>query len=227
MILLAVPLTGLALRDVPGPDAGVASGTFSMFQQFGNAFGVAIVGLVFFGVIGSGDVQPVYQHVIGPTTGSPSPPSLPQPCAPSSCRDPCSQPLRAPRNPPPVTARKPPGPYLFLQRQVGLPSQHAAVASGSRHGRRRGGSRLPGRGTGCRRLSQRRRGLRRSHWRKNGADARQRLRLVPRRPAFHQVSVCSRGAAHSCRRPVGRRPGPVDRGWLDMPPGGRRNGAQR
>lgn len=64
MIVLAVPLMGLALRDVPDPDAGAASGAFSMFQQLGNAFGVAIVGLVFFGVIGSDQGQPVYQRAI-------------------------------------------------------------------------------------------------------------------------------------------------------------------
>lgn len=64
MILLAAPLMNLALYDVPTSDAGAASGAFSMFQQLGNAFGVALVGLVFFDIVGSGKTQPIYQHAI-------------------------------------------------------------------------------------------------------------------------------------------------------------------
>lgn len=64
MIIFAVPLMTVALHDVPTHDAGAASGAFSMFQQLGSVFGVAVVGIAFFGIIGSGVSQPIYQHAI-------------------------------------------------------------------------------------------------------------------------------------------------------------------
>jgi EmrB/QacA subfamily drug resistance transporter len=48
------PLINLVLRMVPTRDAGAASGTLVTGQQIGNALGVAIVGTVFFGQLGSG-----------------------------------------------------------------------------------------------------------------------------------------------------------------------------
>lgn len=53
--LLVVPLIDIALAGVPIRDAGAASGTFSTIQQLGAAFGAAIVGLVFFGALGTGE----------------------------------------------------------------------------------------------------------------------------------------------------------------------------
>lgn len=51
---IAVPsLVNLAVRDVPAVDAGAASGMVSSAQQIGNGLGVAIVGSVFFSVLGA------------------------------------------------------------------------------------------------------------------------------------------------------------------------------
>ena len=51
--LLVVPLLDVALATVPINDAGSASGALSTFQQVGAALGVALVGVVFFGIIGT------------------------------------------------------------------------------------------------------------------------------------------------------------------------------
>lgn len=51
--LLVVPLVDLALAEIPVSDAGSASGVYSTFQQVGSALGIAVVGVVFFGVIGT------------------------------------------------------------------------------------------------------------------------------------------------------------------------------
>jgi predicted MFS family arabinose efflux permease len=47
------PLIHLVLRAVPPADAGAASGMMVTSQQIGNALGVALVGTVFFGELGS------------------------------------------------------------------------------------------------------------------------------------------------------------------------------
>jgi EmrB/QacA subfamily drug resistance transporter len=64
MILLAVPLMSVSLHGVPGGDAGAASGTFTMFQQMGNASGIAVVGVVFFHVLGAHPTSTDYRHAI-------------------------------------------------------------------------------------------------------------------------------------------------------------------
>lgn len=52
---ICVPtLIHLAVRDVPSSDAGTAAGMFATAQQVGNGLGIAIVGTVFFTVLGSG-----------------------------------------------------------------------------------------------------------------------------------------------------------------------------
>lgn len=51
--LLVVPLLDVALATVPVDDAGSASGALSTFQQVGAGLGVAVVGVVFFGIIGT------------------------------------------------------------------------------------------------------------------------------------------------------------------------------
>jgi EmrB/QacA subfamily drug resistance transporter len=48
------PLVNLVLRSVASEDAGAASGTLVTAQQVGNAMGVALVGAVFFGQLGTG-----------------------------------------------------------------------------------------------------------------------------------------------------------------------------
>ena len=47
------PLLNIILAGVPGRDAGSASGVLTTFQQLGGAIGVAIVGVVFFGLLSS------------------------------------------------------------------------------------------------------------------------------------------------------------------------------
>lgn len=50
---LVVPLLDVALATVPVNDAGSASGALNTFQQVGAALGIAVVGVVFFGTIGT------------------------------------------------------------------------------------------------------------------------------------------------------------------------------
>jgi EmrB/QacA subfamily drug resistance transporter len=47
------PLINLVLRAVPPADAGAAAGTLVTSQQIGNALGVAMIGTIFFGQLGS------------------------------------------------------------------------------------------------------------------------------------------------------------------------------
>lgn len=49
--LVATPLPGFIVSTVGKDAAGAASGTISMAQQVGPAFGVAVIGVVFFGVL--------------------------------------------------------------------------------------------------------------------------------------------------------------------------------
>jgi EmrB/QacA subfamily drug resistance transporter len=51
LTLLVVPLTDVALAQTSISNAGAASGVLGTFQQVGSALGVAVVGVVFFGVI--------------------------------------------------------------------------------------------------------------------------------------------------------------------------------
>jgi EmrB/QacA subfamily drug resistance transporter len=51
--LLIVPLVDVALARVPLPSAGAATGAYNTMQQVGAALGIAIVGVVFFGVLGA------------------------------------------------------------------------------------------------------------------------------------------------------------------------------
>jgi EmrB/QacA subfamily drug resistance transporter len=54
MGLCITPLVATVLSNVPGQYAGAASGTLSTVQQLGNALGVAITGLLFFGSLARG-----------------------------------------------------------------------------------------------------------------------------------------------------------------------------
>jgi EmrB/QacA subfamily drug resistance transporter len=51
--MLVVPLVDVALATVPTSEAGAASGTYGTVQQVGAALGVAVIGTVFFGVVGT------------------------------------------------------------------------------------------------------------------------------------------------------------------------------
>ena len=49
-----VPLSSIALQHVPAVQAGSAAGVFSTSQQVGGATGVAVIGVIFFDVLGAG-----------------------------------------------------------------------------------------------------------------------------------------------------------------------------
>ena len=51
--MLVVPLVDVALASVPTSEAGAASGAYGTVQQVGAALGVAVIGTVFFGVVGT------------------------------------------------------------------------------------------------------------------------------------------------------------------------------
>lgn len=51
--LFIAPMTNLVLAGVPGREAGSASGVLSTTQQVGGALGVAVIGLLLFGLLGS------------------------------------------------------------------------------------------------------------------------------------------------------------------------------
>ncbi|MDH6237081.1 DHA2 family efflux MFS transporter permease subunit [Cryobacterium sp. CG_9.6] len=52
LTLLVVPLTDVSLAQTSISNAGAASGVLGTFQQVGGAIGIAVVGVVFFGVVG-------------------------------------------------------------------------------------------------------------------------------------------------------------------------------
>jgi EmrB/QacA subfamily drug resistance transporter len=47
------PLADVVLARVPKQDAGAASGVFNTGLQLGNSIGIAVIGVIFFGIIGS------------------------------------------------------------------------------------------------------------------------------------------------------------------------------
>ncbi|MFZ2051010.1 MAG: MFS transporter [Solirubrobacteraceae bacterium] len=67
---IAVPtLIHLAVRDVPSSDAGTAAGIFSTAQQVGNGLGIAILGTVFFSVLGTRTGPLAYGHALSVAMG--------------------------------------------------------------------------------------------------------------------------------------------------------------
>ncbi|MGW3095644.1 MFS transporter [Streptomyces sp. NPDC001102] len=66
MGLIVAPLTDAVLTDVPREHAGSASGLINTVQQMGNALGLGLVSVVFFGVIGDRlaptEVGPAFVH---------------------------------------------------------------------------------------------------------------------------------------------------------------------
>ncbi|MFC8987831.1 MFS transporter [Streptomyces sp. NPDC014603] len=73
MGLIVAPLTDAVLSEVPHAHAGSASGLINTVQQMGNALGLGLVSVVFFGVIDErlarGEVGPAFadgfQHALG------------------------------------------------------------------------------------------------------------------------------------------------------------------
>ncbi|MFF5013577.1 MFS transporter [Streptomyces sp. NPDC001165] len=66
MGLIVAPLTDAVLSEVPREHAGSASGLINTVQQMGNALGLGLVSVVFFGVIGDrltrAEVGPAFVH---------------------------------------------------------------------------------------------------------------------------------------------------------------------
>jgi predicted MFS family arabinose efflux permease len=62
--LLVVPLIDVALSTIPPTDAGAASGAYGTVQQIGAAVGVAVVGVVFFGAVGTTFTQPTLEAAL-------------------------------------------------------------------------------------------------------------------------------------------------------------------
>jgi hypothetical protein len=62
-------LNGVVLSETPAAHAGSASGLLATFQQIGAALGVAIVGTLFFSVLGAGTGAASYGDALGASTG--------------------------------------------------------------------------------------------------------------------------------------------------------------
>lgn len=65
MMMLIMPMMGLALATVPATEAGAASGTLSTFGQLGMALGVAIAGTLYFGLAESASAETGVQVALG------------------------------------------------------------------------------------------------------------------------------------------------------------------
>jgi EmrB/QacA subfamily drug resistance transporter len=65
MGLLMAPFFDIVLASVEQHETGSASGTMTAVQQLGGAFGVALLGTVFFGLLGGGIATAVDQHSDG------------------------------------------------------------------------------------------------------------------------------------------------------------------
>ena len=72
------PLIGLSLAGVPSRDAGAAAGVFTTAQQIAGALGVALIGVVFFGVLAghapavSADLAPALRARVADTLPEPA-----------------------------------------------------------------------------------------------------------------------------------------------------------
>ncbi|GAB2514183.1 DHA2 family efflux MFS transporter permease subunit [Nocardia heshunensis] len=62
MGLVVAPLVDFSLTDVPVQDAGSASGLFNTTQQLASAIGIAALGTVFFGLLGT-QAAPALSHI--------------------------------------------------------------------------------------------------------------------------------------------------------------------
>jgi MFS family permease len=60
--LLVIPLANVVLAAVPSQAAGGAGGLFSTAQQLGGALGVAVIGTIFFGQLGTHSFTQAFTH---------------------------------------------------------------------------------------------------------------------------------------------------------------------
>ncbi len=59
MMVMIMPLTSIALAEIPPTEAGAASGTLTTFGQVGTVLGIALAGTAYFGVTGEAGNQNV------------------------------------------------------------------------------------------------------------------------------------------------------------------------
>ena len=70
--LFMTPLFGVILGSIRGAHAGSAAGVLSTMQQVGGAVGVAVVGIIFFGIVDAGAGMPTpasYAHALAGSSG--------------------------------------------------------------------------------------------------------------------------------------------------------------
>jgi predicted MFS family arabinose efflux permease len=58
------PLSSAVLAGLPAQHAGTGSGVLSTVQQVGNALGVALIGLVFYGVLPAADMTRAFSAAL-------------------------------------------------------------------------------------------------------------------------------------------------------------------
>jgi EmrB/QacA subfamily drug resistance transporter len=78
---VVAPLVNVVLAGIRGQDAGAASGVLSTVQQVGGAVGVALVGVIFFGLLGSqaaGVADDLIPGLRGELQGAGLPPAVTQ-----------------------------------------------------------------------------------------------------------------------------------------------------
>ena len=85
MGFVVAPIYPFILAEVPIKDAGSASGVINAMGQIGGAIGIAVIGTIFFGLIGSGALSSVEACV--PNLS----PTLPRPASPPSRNRPSSR----------------------------------------------------------------------------------------------------------------------------------------
>jgi EmrB/QacA subfamily drug resistance transporter len=65
MGLVLAPLSSLVLAGLAPQYAGIAAGVLATMQQVANAFGVAIIGIIFYGTLGQRNPLSAYPHAFG------------------------------------------------------------------------------------------------------------------------------------------------------------------
>ena len=69
--MVMAPLVATVLAGLPAQHAGVASGVLATTQQVGNALGVALIGILYYGVLGDAGGAPATQnHAVTPAFGA-------------------------------------------------------------------------------------------------------------------------------------------------------------
>lgn len=67
MGVVMAPLVSLVLSNITPQYAAAASGVLSTASQVGNALGVAVIGILFYGVLGNNPTAASYPHAFVPS----------------------------------------------------------------------------------------------------------------------------------------------------------------